>query len=501
MNDTAVRNNNLDRFQHRLFLLACVASTAILFIADFPPMVDLPQHAAQIVMIKAMLSGQFAFANLFELQVLTPYWLGYSIVLALSCLVDTVLAIKLTVALAMAAFPISADRFLRAQNGYAGWSWLFIPTAYGFAFEWGLLNFLIAIPPGFFFLARISRLGATCTTKDLLWIAAWCHLLFFAHVLVLVLFLLMAVLIRHAPDPREWFKRILPFFSVAPLFAVWFVLKILGGADTQGSGPWSLGLHRFIELLPNMVALPPASGSIIPAMAVCAAALLGHRLNFSVPKTGPFLVYVLWMLLGPNFLFGTYFVYNRFTHIGLPLLLLAATPSKPDSGITHPLAKKFQYGLIAVLSLALYGHHFAKARAYADESAQFSGMIARIPADQRVLGMVFSPYSAFYTAPVYLHYPVWNQVRNGGVTDFNFAYFFPQVVRYKMDQRPPADPDFVWNPGTFDWNAFRPFNYRYYLVKNPVDLAGPLFPAHAVKLVHQSADWWLYQHADLAKEQ
>jgi hypothetical protein len=483
------------RLQRFFFFLACAASAALILIPDYPPMVDLPQHAGQIALIKSLMSNDFAFESFFEFQLLTPYWLGYSIILALSYIVDITLATKLTVALAMMAFPISADRFLRSQHGNPIWSWLFIPTSYGFAFEWGFLNFLIATPIGFFFLSKVSSLKENIDKKDLLQLIAWCHFLFLAHVLVLVVFLLIGTLILHNRNPRTWFKRVGPFFCIAPLFLIWFSLKILNGTDAQGTGPWDLGIHRALELFPNMVALPPALNFVLPSILICAAGLIGGKLTFSIPKFGPFVLYLLLMLIGPNFLFGTYFVYNRFTHIGLPLLLLAATPytnSHAESN-QRPTKKYFQL-LIIPLSILLIGYHSAKIISYSKESASFSKIIESIPANQRILGLVFMKNSTYFTAPTYLHYPVWYQSEKGGVADFNFAYFYPQIVRYKIDQRPPSDPNFVWFPHTFDWNTFSPFNYSYFLVKHTENLSAQLFPDRAVKLVIRSGDWWLFEN-------
>lgn len=457
-------------------------------------MVDLPQHAGQIALIQSMMSGDFDFRDLFELQLLTPYWLGYSIILLLSQVTGIPIATKITVAIAVAAFPLSADRFLRSQNGNPYWSWLFIPCSFGFAFEWGFLNFLIAIPLGFLFLSRVSRLTADHTTKDVLALALWCHLLFLAHVLVLILFTLIATLLRHDSNHRVWFKRLLPFFSITPLFSIWFALKILNGEDTQGSGPWGLGYHRVFEFFPNMVALPPSINFVLPSILISTIGLIGYKINLNIPKTGPFLVYLILMLIGPNFLFGTFFVYNRFSHIGLPLLLLAATRNSGGVGnIKFSKIRKYAQLAIIPLSVTLIAYHCTKIISFSNESAGFRSIIEDMSSEQRVLGLVFSRNSPYFTAPVYLHFPVWYQAEKKGVVDFNFAYFFPQVVRYKLEARPPADPNFVWMPHTFSWRDFEHIQYEYFLVKHPDDISAHLFPENKVELLKASDDWRLYK--------
>src|SRR5690606_41704732 len=65
--------------------------------STYPPMVDMPQHAAQIESVRGYLQGRWAFAELFELKLCTPYWLGYGVAYLLSGAVGIVWGTKLTV--------------------------------------------------------------------------------------------------------------------------------------------------------------------------------------------------------------------------------------------------------------------------------------------------------------------------------------------------------------------------------------------------------------------
>lgn len=483
-----------EKLHHPLFIAACILSTFPIFIPEYPPMVDLPQHAGQTALFDLMLSDDFEFGNLLEIQWLTPYWLGYTILYLLSKPFGIALACKITVAVALAGFPLSADRFLRSQNGNPYWSWLFIPAAYGFAFEWGFLNFLIAIPLGFLFLASIKPLASHHTTKETIAVVLWCHLLFLAHVLALVFFISSAALLLYSKDIKTWLRRLAPLFSIAPLFILWFISKIIGQSETQGTGPWGLGPHRFWEFFPNMLALPHKIHFIIASMLICALAFFAaptHRPTLN--KAAPFALYTVFMLIGPNYLFGTFFVYNRFSYIGLPLLLLMFTS---DSQPTPSESKRRLLNSICVaIAMILTSYQAAKIISYAEESRPFQETIAHTEKGKRVLGLVFSRGSAYFSAPVYLHYPVWYQASKQGLVDFNFASFFPQVVRYKQDSLPPADPNFVWMPHTFQWHIHEKYGYTYFLVKYPQDISQNLFPNQEAELIANAGDWWLYKNA------
>ena len=68
----------------RLFLAIVVLSAAPLWIGSYLPMVDMPQHAAQIAALREIWRGNEMFTQLFEINWFTPYLLGYLLLAALA---------------------------------------------------------------------------------------------------------------------------------------------------------------------------------------------------------------------------------------------------------------------------------------------------------------------------------------------------------------------------------------------------------------------------------
>ena len=67
-----------------ILLAASLLATIPVWIPTFPPMTDLPQHGAQIALLRQMLHPQqFAFAGDFDLNWFTPYLFGYMLALSL----------------------------------------------------------------------------------------------------------------------------------------------------------------------------------------------------------------------------------------------------------------------------------------------------------------------------------------------------------------------------------------------------------------------------------
>src|SRR5208282_118074 len=60
-----------------ILVIASVLATIPVWIASYPPMSDLPQHAAQVALLRNLHDPNFHFAGLFELNWFTPYLFGY----------------------------------------------------------------------------------------------------------------------------------------------------------------------------------------------------------------------------------------------------------------------------------------------------------------------------------------------------------------------------------------------------------------------------------------
>jgi hypothetical protein len=120
-------------------------------------MVDLPQHAAQISLLRNLHDPAFRFAGLFRVNWFTPYLLGYLVVYVLAPLCGIVTACKLVTAAALIGLPVTTALLMRETGADSYWALLTIPAMYGFSYTWGFFNFLVAIPIGLVFLILVIR--------------------------------------------------------------------------------------------------------------------------------------------------------------------------------------------------------------------------------------------------------------------------------------------------------------------------------------------------------
>lgn len=458
-------------------------------------MVDVPQHAAQIEAIKGVLTGDWQYAHLFQLTYLTPYWIGYIFSLLLSPIVGTVWGVKLVAGAALASLPWCAWRFLSLYHPPAQLRWLLLPIPFGFAYEWGFLNFLIAIPIGFITLKVILAQGARQAPwwKGILWV----HLLFFAHILAAAMFCSVAAFLMMTPWKgfTTWLKRMVPQLSVLPvLFA--YMLSTLAGANNAGDPfDWRLGWHRMPELVQGFISGPTlATGAALTITALAAPWLLGYRPHRDAAYGLPFLLYLAWMLLIPNYMLGNFFNYQRFGFVGYPLYLLcfnyAAAP------VQTQYAKLIGSGLLTI-SLAMVGFQINRVLTFDREYVDYERTIADAAPGKRMLIFAVDRYSAISQAPLYLHFPSWYQARTGGLVDYSFASMFV-IIEYKDKANHPVPSGFEWYPLTFDWQRNRGDLFDYFIFRSMQDPV-PWMQAKSgckVKLASHHGAWWLFARSE-----
>src|SRR5262245_61688328 len=148
VNATVSLDNN------RLFVVAVALSIIPLWVGRYLPLVDLPQHAAQVTALRELWSGNQSLAEIFQVNWFTPYLFGYLLLYALSGVLPITVAVKLMVSVSVAAVPFLTGRLLRAVGADEGLKWAAIPCSFGFAFYWGFLNFVVAVPLALLFLIQ-----------------------------------------------------------------------------------------------------------------------------------------------------------------------------------------------------------------------------------------------------------------------------------------------------------------------------------------------------------
>jgi len=129
-----------------LFYVFCFLAASPLLFSHYPPMVDVPQHAAAIATLNNLSLPDFPYHDLYYIDWVRPYLGGYIILWGASQFLPILVAIKLLIALAVIATPLTASLIRAHFGGDPKWDWLLLPIGYGFSFQWGFFNFIIGAP-------------------------------------------------------------------------------------------------------------------------------------------------------------------------------------------------------------------------------------------------------------------------------------------------------------------------------------------------------------------
>jgi hypothetical protein len=501
----------------RLPFLLFVAWGALCFwIAPHPPMVDLPQHAGQIALLHDFLLHASPWSDNFLINLGTPYLLGYGLALPLSFVMPIAAAMKLLLSLAYVGFVGMAVAMRRRVGADARVDWLFIPSFFGFSYSWGLYTFLLAAPLCLLFIYLADRYAErTRIRRGAALVLAGIALLV-SHGLAFVLgwvagFGLLAL--RSLRARRIPLAASLPYLLLALGAFGYFllgrhmdaaVISNNGVANDFGPNP----LERLRNGLVFSFVFAQELGdqwpyAVLGAAMLAAPLLMGLRIQRRNPAGWvPFACVLGIFFLGPSTASNTSLLYERFSLFLLPLAAWLFT-RRGESGTAAPafparpaLARAGQ-GLLILCCLATLSAVTLKCWYFRNETRDFDAAVRRLDPKQRTLGMVFDRSShAAHNEIVYLHYPLWYQAEKHGLTDFNFAWFTPQIVRYKPDRRPPVHIGFEWGPDQFDWKQHEGDHYRYFFVRGLHASVEKLF--HGAPCMPQqvisAGEWSVYEN-------
>lgn len=494
-----------------LFVFTVLWGALIFWVAPHPPMGDLAQHAGQVALLRDMLLGQSPWADLFRINLFTPYVLGYGLALPLSLVMPVAAALKLLLSLGYLLFVFMCIKLRREFNADPRLDWLFLLGYFGFAYKWGFFTFLVAAPLGLWFIllsvrharAPSLRRGAGIVAVGLAMLAS--HGLIFLFSWGVGGLLVAVAAMRRGLRPL--FGALLPYALLFVACGGYFLISRHFNAGLEGGLEqgikWQLDLQRR-RMLSFAVGGNGQAGSLrtfFPVFVLMAAApwLMGLRIDWRrLSNWIPFMCVVMFLALVPHFAFNTAFLYERFALFLMPAYAwMFSRPAVPAGGaLSGSRLATLSLVLMAGASWTVLGQHTVWAWRFGQETRDFAEIMRVVEPRQRALTLVFEPESqAARNDIVYIHYPAWYQAEKQGLIDFNFAWFPPQVVRFRPDRLPTVQPMFDWKPDGFEWNKHRGQDYRYFFVRRNEPLPGNFFAGAQCTPVPlmTRGDWTVYE--------
>ncbi|HYQ45010.1 MAG TPA: hypothetical protein VER11_23650 [Polyangiaceae bacterium] len=470
--------------------VGALAFSALLLVAFFSvaylPMVDLPQHAAQISIWLRLDDPARPEFGLFELNFRTPYLGAYALARGLAGLIGVLPALKLVIWLSIVGHWAAFDWLVRSL-GHARWLGLFgLPLGMGYGFYFGFISFIGALPFGLAATCLALRHRERPSLASGLWLGAALCATLATHgfALGLTMVLVAPLLLRGS---GSLIARGAPLIAPALLMLVWLV---------PGSSARSIGLTlwdpRFWELS-QVPGLLLASSGADHAASTLGLIILGIvTLSLGRPSREPerfipLAVMLLGYCLFPLSLGGFTPLHPRFAAFLVPTVLLAFQPR------TAPRSPYFE-GLIPLATAAWFCLFAIRLQRFARETQPIADFVARMPAGLRIRPLIFDRDSdAFPGLPAMLHLSAYYVPEKGGYQGYSFAMYPTSVVRYHPDIVPTMDRGAEWHPEWFS-AAYELGGYQCFLVHSALDRSAELFDTQLdqLSLVFHEQDWWAY---------
>lgn len=518
-------NGSARRLFDPLYLLTLIWGIAVLWIAPRPPLIDLPQHAGQVALLHDLVMGTSPWSSIFKINMFTPYLIGYGLAFPLSFIMGVGTALKVVMSVAYAAFVLLGSRLRAHFNADPRLDWFFFLPFFGFAYTWGFYTFLASTPIVLLFILATDRYAQRMDVKRGVATAAAGLLLLLSHGLAFVFGAIVAgclYTVRCQQGGGQWVQRwlrnfwplLIPGLACVGYFINSMKLQQQYWAYGHLDVTWNISIMRFPRLLVNAIGdyYNPHVLLALAGLALFAVPwLFGMRLNRRNPAAWVMLAVVLFVeFLVPSTMISTAYVYERFALFAFPayaLIFMATgrtgadtattTASAPTGVMAKVRASALPMAVLVAGTWVTLAFHSMEMWKFKQESADFEPVLAAMAPGQRVLQLTYSPASTSADlSQAYRHYATWYESEKQGLVDFNFGWFPPQIVRFRMDHLPQIKEGF--KPQNFTVKKFPLDEYRYIIARNTMPLPKNLFQGAACppRLVIKSGTWTLFERTD-----
>ncbi|WP_157264634.1 hypothetical protein [Azohydromonas aeria] len=491
--------------ERSLLYFYVVAAALSVWIAHYPPLGDVPQHAAQVALALDLLQGQSRWDQVVTFNFFTPYLIGYGLMGLFAQVMSMASAVKLVLSLSVLGFFWAASTLRRRFEAPAFLDWLLLAGFFGFAFKWGFVTFLLAAPIGIFFILKSLDFVEDSSIRRGMVLALIGVLLFFSHGLVFVacVGIGFCYAVLGISSWRMAVVRLLPFVMLGILTLIYLRFSRDVAAQTTEAQPFVLEwtprrVVRFFRyqwdtalrarLMPGYVL-----NCLAYALFYLTPFLMGMRLRLTLRRAIPFAVMLVIGMVAPHTAMTTGFIYERFALFLMPFYVLLFAPADGPLPAWHERMRLLVLLAVPTILLAMTASRSWGYFKFNREIRDFREVMSVIPPQQRVLSLIMDKYSRAADNPhTYLHFPAWYQAEKRGFVDANFAQWLPQIVRFRPGEARVQSP-FEWKPYRFDWVKHRGEQYDYFVFRS-VSRMFPTFQGVPceIRLVASAGPWAVY---------
>jgi len=502
-----------------LFLATIIWAVVTLWIPSKLPLIDLPQHAAQVRMFTDILLNQFSWLDIVTINWATPYLSTYFVAMLLSQVMSISSAFKLMLSVAYIAFIYTCVLLRKHYKIDARLDWFFLLPFFGYAYKWGFVPFVLSAPISLWLIYLAVKYSETLSKKYGLLLLVVGVTLLETHGLMFLFSVGVSVciLMLSASNIRSFIMSLWPYvllmviFTIAYGFNSHFNASVGMGVYIPGSSIgiiWDLGFRRILQGLVYSIARNNQSMPIfilLPTLLVILASpwLLGMKINLSgknKAKIGLFILMWVVILLVPNTIYQTSQLYQRFAIFFIPsyFFLFSDVANRKSGWLINGKIKKVTFSFIILCSWSVLAFHSCTNWQFDQSIRSFEDVTRDLDKNQRTFVVANNGENDKIGDMPYNWFAFWFQAEKHGFVEPSFASFASFPVRYKR----ASDVTDLNNVGELHINTSIP--YRYFIVRTTGSLpANQLFQklnCKPVELVSKEK-WKVYDNKHCIKNQ
>lgn len=497
--------------------VAFYAVAAPFVVSPFPPMTDLPFHAAHASTLRHYLDPSFHLREQFELHPMAvPYLSMYVIAAVLMLVLPALTAVKVAAAIMVGLVPAGLAVLFHGMKKSPLLGLLGLGLCWCNLTHWGFLNFVGALGLFAMTLGLTMRLVDRPSRGGQWALGLTLVALFFTHIFRYP-FAIAAVIgtaVVLYPATRRIRPIVAPLLPAIGLLLAWMAAR--PKAIAVDPGPVELHkvrLNEFVHLLSgaftdgaDQVALDTffkvAFGVAVVSLIVAAASLL-LKIRRPTPWTwdvGVTLVvascaavFLVLFLTLPMQMGVWWYVYPR-EATATAIVALGLFPDLP-----RPLALRVP--LVAALGfsgLGVTGVVVKNYRQFASVTRDFAAITEEIPKAPKLLYLVFDHNGSTRTTTPFIHLPAYVQAQKGGWLSFHFAVWGSSPITYRPREEagavvpPPTPLRWEWTPEVFDVHRQGRF-FDWFLIRRRTAPDGLFAADPTIERVDHIGTWWLYR--------
>lgn len=481
-----------------LYALSVVMGFFVIWIPDYPAMIDASQHVAQVSSIKKMIIGDADANGIFHFNWNVPYLLSYVAMLPFY-LFGAAESIKIIVTIIFLIYLDSAKKLRNISGADERLAILVVPAFFGFTYKWGFIPFMLAVPLGMYFFMLGYNYSRRPSLKYEFYIIIfgifllYCHGLVYAFSMAAGVFFILSGSQPFVSKIKFMRPYIFCFFVLILHLASNSFFSADAGINHDGHEVvWGYDLSRILGffIYPWGTSSDAPNALLIGVLFLFAPKLIGCNFIFGrfIAVIFP-LFFMIWFFV-PHFGIDTYFLYERFSIFFAPIYLcLWSFPER--------MGNYFNVGAYVLHAAVIFlmAEKINDMLNFKVEIDGYKSFIEDIPRGKRILGLIHDRNSAAAkNTELYTNFHSWYQAEGYGISEVSFSGLTFIPVAYKDPGYTSIRPgDFPAN--SFSWRDGHGERYDYFLVRGgerdyrikdmPDDIS--------LRLISSKGAWRLYE--------